>query len=769
MNNQKYLNQKFQLNKNIKLALGFCCLAIVFIILVFGHFFFEYRTLTAHSRVAANPETPPAIPSARTILLQPPSQVVQEDLLLFASLTQEVQEAHQWLKEQLGQTLKINQSWQYIAQGPLKGRESIQVFGSTLDSASQKPISHKFKRTSTVLQVLAPIELTVQMQNICPDPYCFQVRTPFFELSPYLIRGLIGIEDERYLDHSGVDPWALLRALWVDLKAWKMVQGGSTITQQIVKNLYLGLEKTFLRKVREIFYSFYFEWEYSKEEILELYFNEVYWGSLGGVKLKGIVAAAHFYFQKTQQVLNPYEASILVSMLKGPTHYGLRRPWALRSRANLVFGKLKEMNLISAEDQPWSDLQWQQWLERMEQWQQGPRPKALAETLRRQRPSILNPYAEYVMTLGSLLWLERLNSKTSVQERGKELSFKTVIDSLPCRLRDRFVLKAGSAQQQATEATSCPEAFGQYSKWERSLSKALTDEAHQVGSLLKPLIYRGFMQQGTEGTTSDLNESVETAPITLQLTSGPWTPRESSREPLPETITLKEALQGSRNVPIIRRAQQSGFAGLEQFLTPYLPELKKPLAEFPAQLLGSLELPLSRLTAVYEQLLYSECKDLITQKVTNEQSVLVALSNPHLTTLAPAVRGPLADVAFFAKTGTSNFGNDNWLAAFDGELLSILWVGSEQKEQTNSLELSGAWSAFKIYEYFQSFKGAPLRALDCEALRSAVEEEQTLQQPDAEQSTTGAGPASASGGDNFSPAPLIIPQDVIYKDQDDPL
>jgi penicillin-binding protein 1B len=132
------------------------------------------------------------------------------------------------------------------------------------------------------------LKLSELVNNDCERVYCFQHRIDFSKLPVILWKGLLGVEDYRFLDHSGVDPVSILRAIIVDIKEMKLVQGGSTLTQQLVKNLFLTTKKTLDRKFRELFIHLYLESVMEKEEILSAYFNEVFWGTFQGIYIKGV-------------------------------------------------------------------------------------------------------------------------------------------------------------------------------------------------------------------------------------------------------------------------------------------------------------------------------------------------------------------------------------------------------------------------------------------------------------------------------------------------
>ena len=147
--------------------------------------------------------------------------------------------------------------------------------------------SHRTK--SNINFVQKNIQLNYLLENNCVDINCYQSKMLFNRIPSTLWKGLMGIEDYRFLNHFGVDLFSIFRAIIVNLKSMKLKQGGSTITQQLVKNLYLSNEKTFLRKIKEAIISIYLEVNYSKENIIEAYFNEVYWGTFAGIKLKGLM------------------------------------------------------------------------------------------------------------------------------------------------------------------------------------------------------------------------------------------------------------------------------------------------------------------------------------------------------------------------------------------------------------------------------------------------------------------------------------------------
>lgn len=552
------------------------------------------------------------------------------------------------------------------------------------------------------LTVTENLEFELEAVNDCDMVQCYQKRVAFYDIPPALWRGLIGIEDERFLSHKGVDPLALLRAIWVDIKELRLAQGGSTITQQIARNLYLGLEKSFTRKWKEILFSFFMEYQLSKEDILQIYLNEVFWGSLSNVRLKGVYAASVYYFGKKPADITPYEVSILIAMLKGPNYFHpLRNTERLKDRANLLLSKLRQMRLVPQTAQVWSKPQWDQWFNWLKNSQNDHRLLAITQLLKKENSQI-NFYEEYLLVSEAEKILSDIKSKPNL--KNQDMAYKILVEDLSCVY--------GTSAQDGLNP-ECSQAFVYYSKQERDQKQAFQQESHQIGSLLKPLIYRAAMSLG-----KNMSDSISTEPMTLKLKSGSWTPGESSRVDMSvKEMTLREALQKSRNIPVIRLAQELGFEVLENYLYPYIPKLSRPLSQYPAQLLGGIELTLSDLAEIYAKFIKDECQDIISEAIDESTSPLIVLSYPSETSISNAASQEIKEKQFFGKTGTTNNANDNWFTGFDGKHLYILWFGNERTEQNKSLELSGAWYAYRAFEPSILNRGREIQNFDCQLFR----------------------------------------------------
>ena len=169
----------------------------------------------------------------------------------------------------------------------------------------------------------------------------------FNDLPKNLINAVIVTEDKRFFIHPGIDLKGIIRASYVNLKAGRIVQGGSTITQQLAKNLFLTPERSFTRKLHELILSFWLEMRFSKEQLLSIYLNRVYLGS----GTYGVQAASEKYFNKKVEELNLYECALIASLLKAPSKYNpIANEKLSRQRTSKVLENMKKSNLISAKN-----------------------------------------------------------------------------------------------------------------------------------------------------------------------------------------------------------------------------------------------------------------------------------------------------------------------------------------------------------------------------------------------------------------------------------
>lgn len=540
---------------------------------------------------------------------------------------------------------------------------------------SDQDVTKISSRRKGKLNFTQDISFSGQTASSC-EFNCLHIKVNFDELSSLLWKGLVGIEDYRFFDHEGVDYKSILRAVLVDLKAMKIVQGGSTLTQQLVKNLFLTSEKKISRKLKELIYASYIEDKLSKDQIIMLYFNNVYWGSFQGIKLKGVQAASLAYFNKRASDLTSFESIILIGMLKGPYYYSpFKNLDRLKSRIDVVFKRLSQLKLIGAKSK-WSDKQWSNWHRILKVRNEGTSFRSFIQV---KSNSLLNIFEEFALYQS----IAKVKKVMSSGFKGRDIGIKILLHS--------FESKDNKTKD-----------FSFYSKTQRDLKAAISSEHHQVASILKPLIYNYFYINGMSPT-----DLVQTKKITLNLKSGNWSPKDSSRSSK-EYVSLGEALRKSKNIPIVRLSQQAGFEKIQDHLLTYVPRLKLPLKEYPAQILGAVEMSMSEVKEMYKKFLTTNC----IENLHNTKTVDI-LSDSKDSTLRKVATEKFKLLKIFAKTGTSNKAMDNWFIGFDSKELFIIWFGQETDKNNKRLIASGATSSFRVYQDFIFNRGKRINELIC--------------------------------------------------------
>jgi penicillin-binding protein 1B len=537
-------------------------------------------------------------------------------------------------------------------------------------------------------EIQKDFSLPIPAKQDCLELNCLQFKLAFADIPSVIWRSLIGIEDTRFLEHEGVDWKALARALWVDVRLGKMAQGGSTITQQLAKNLFLSQEKSFKRKIKEMIYSFLIELKYSKQEILTAYLNEVFWGSFNGIRIKGVAAASLFYFAKHVQDLSEYESAILISLLKGPYYLSpINHLDRLKNRVSEVFKKLQDDSLMGKSAVSWNDSEYKIFQNNILKNINLALPYAMWTVFEFQIHDTreeINAYQRYLIAAKSYNTLKVLKEKYPQSDFASKIS----------------VIK-----------TNCPEiecaSFFYYSKNQRNRQIAYQEEKHQVGSILKPIVYEALLESGIKW-----NEKVTTDEITLQLRSGAWKPKEVSRTTEAE-MTVSEALQKSRNIPMIRLVERVGFNKIEDILKPRVPGLLLPLNQYPSQLLGAIEKPMIEIEKVFRDFIHRQCFQIRQGGMLLDESTLGQLSSPELTTVRGQASKLTKQHKFFGKTGTSNNGLDSWFVGFDGQNLMIIWVGDESRGEGKNYKHGGAGIAFPIFQDFYLYSGQRIMEFDC--------------------------------------------------------
>ncbi len=516
-----------------------------------------------------------------------------------------------------------------------------------------------------------------------------------------LVETLLAVEDRSYFDHWGVRPLAILRALAVNLRAGETVQGGSTITQQLVKNFFLSNERTLERKGIELVMALILEWRFDKREILEAYLNEVYLGQQGRRAIHGFGLAARYYFNRPLGELSTDQIALLVGMVKGPSYYNPRRhPERARERRDLVLDILAGQGVISTA--------------------RGRQLKARALGVTASPPPAGGRYAGYLDLVREQL--ARDYSEADLRSQGlqifttldpaiQETAEATLARRLDGLEQDRGL--PGESLQGAVVVTHAGSGevlamVGDRRAGRRGFNRAL-NARRPVGSLVKPFIYLAALE---DDPGLALTTPISDAPLRLTLDDGDvWSPQNYDRRHHGE-VTVVDALAHSYNVATARLGLRLGTGAVVDALQRA--GIHRPLPDNPAMLLGSVELTPIEVTRAYQTLAaggfdtplrsiravldadHRRLKryPLRVRQAFDERAVyLVQAAMREVVRRGTAERlQPMLPrgLVVAGKTGTTDDLRDSWFAGFTGERLAVVWVGRDDNRPAGLTGSSGA-------------------------------------------------------------------------------
>ncbi|MGD0490842.1 MAG: penicillin-binding protein 1B [Steroidobacteraceae bacterium] len=521
------------------------------------------------------------------------------------------------------------------------------------------------------------------------------------DVPPLLREGIKLIEDRRFDEHHGVDFYGVLRASWADLRAGRVVQGGSTLTQQLVKNYFLSDEQTFGRKATEAVMAMRLEAHYSKEDILVAYLNEVYLGQDGSRAIHGFGLGSEYYFAKPLDELEPAELALLIGLVKGPSLYDPRRhPERALARRNLVLKEFAEAHLIDAAA-----------AKRATAGPLGLRPPggsyvpAYIDLVRR---DLKRDYAEADLAAAGLSVYTSLDLRA---QAAAERALTQNLQRLDLRAPVRGEHLEGAVIVVEPSSGDVVAVVGGREVDTSGFNRAL-DARRPIGSLVKPAVYLTALETGRYTAAS----LIEDAPIEVKLADGSvWAPQNFERT-VNGQVPLARALAESMNLATVRLGLDVGLpkvaATLERLGLESSPTLN------PSLLLGTVEMSPLEVVQVYTTLadggfrtrlravravLDEHGRPLKTFKVQVEAAAppaavyqldrMLMLVPTHGTARGAAARLPQGLVVA-GKTGTSSDTRDSWFAGFTGNYLSVVWVGYDDNRDTG---LTGAAGALPVW------------------------------------------------------------------------
>jgi penicillin-binding protein 1B len=551
-----------------------------------------------------------------------------------------------------------------------------------------------------------------------------------FDQMPAMIwKAIIAVEDQHFLDHKGLDPRAIARAIWVNVRTRSLAQGGSTITQQLVKNLLSRRTKNIFKKANELFLSLLLELRFEKEQILERYLNEVYLGQVGNLEVHGVAEGAEHFFGKKIEDLNVAEIALMAGLIRGPNYYS---PYHFRERAmerqKLVLKKMIETGLIAEEEAIAARslpirLAPPQYSVTKAPFFTDSVKMELARILRNKLgredagPLGLRVYTTLDLVLNSAAQKTVSDGIRQLQTRYKTTSPKNYAEKLNQNLEGALV----SIDQHSGFIKTV---IGGKNYAESNFNRILNMK-RQVGSTFKPIVYLTAFAQGrdAQGIPFAPGRPAQDASWSwvYDRDQKTWSPRNYDSDFL-GWISLRTALAQSVNTVSARLAAQVGLDAIIE--TGKKLGIESSLPHLPSLALGITELSPIELLKVYATLANRGVQPELTmiRSITlgNGDHYYTATPTPTQV-MEPAPIDLLTDTlqsvftqgtaqsarkmgfnrSAAGKTGTTNNHRDAWFAGYTPEFTTVVWVGMDQtSEKVPPPPLTGANSALPIWVSF---------------------------------------------------------------------
>jgi len=493
------------------------------------------------------------------------------------------------------------------------------------------------------------------------------------QVPPYLPEAVIAIEDRRFYSHFGVDPIGLARAMLTNITSGRLVQGGSTLSQQLAKNLFLKPERTLKRKMQEVVLALWLENNYSKDEIIELYLNRVYFGS----GAYGVDAAARRYYNKTARTLTIAEAAVLAGVLKSPTNYSPKNnPDRAETRAQVVLMAMHREGFITEAEAANALAS----------------PAAISAA--RQTRGAEHYVADYALSevkriLGEIdgdLVVDT-TIDLSLQKTGEEV----IRQSLDTAGKKRGVTQGALV---AIDGNGRIKALVGGRDYGKSQFNRAVSAKRQPGSSFKPFVYLAALEQGFTPNTARLD-----APIRI----GKWTPINYDRK-YRGKVTLTTALAKSLNTVAATTAHTIGPANVVK--TAQRLGITSKMRAHPSIALGTSEVTPLELTAAYVPFSnggYGILPHLVRRITTKSGEVLYerdgsgpgrVIQGKHLgmmnhmlaqaLTVGTGRKAQLKDRPAAGKTGTTQNLRDAWFVGYTGHLTAGIWYGNDDGKPSKS-------------------------------------------------------------------------------------
>jgi 1A family penicillin-binding protein len=531
---------------------------------------------------------------------------------------------------------------------------------------------------------------------------------PLSRMPRGVIDTLLAVEDRRFYTHHGIDPIAVGRALWANVMQGGVVQGGSTITQQLAKNLFYSPQRTMGRKLKESVAALVLEWKYRKDEILESYLNEIYLGQAGSVAIYGVGEAAHRYFGKTLEELTVEEVALIIGLIKGPNTYApTKNLESATHRRDVVLRRLREEGQLTEDA-------WRQAVNR-------PVTVMLSQDVMTDAPYFIDYLLRQVEESTGMGIPEGARIYSTLDPFIQELATDSLHKGLADLETAHPELTAGDRPLQGAAVVLAAKtghvlAMVGGREYRTSQFNRAVQAHRQAGSLIKPFVYlAAFEASRDQGRTSHTAATLLLdEPVTFDSGNGPWSPQNYDRQ-FHGQVSVRNALEHSYNVPAVRIAHEIGLPALRTTLQGF--GLGAQWAENLSIALGSTSVSLLNITSAYGGLanagvltrplamfkLVSESGDVLWTFSPDRHQAVSPQAAYLMTSLlkgvvdrgtgakarALGVEGPVA-----GKTGTTDGYRDAWFIGYTPDVVIGVWVGFDDERP---VKLSGSQAALPIW------------------------------------------------------------------------
>jgi len=544
------------------------------------------------------------------------------------------------------------------------------------------------------------------------------------DVSPLLLRAIIDVEDQRFYDHYGVDVMGISRAMVVNLREGRLVQGGSTLTQQLMKNLFLTSERSIERKLREALMAVIVEYRFSKSEIFERYINEIYLGQRGARGIFGVWEASQHYFSKEPHELSIGEMAMLAGLISGPNRYTpLRHPERAKKRRDFALARMLEQGDITQEQYETAVL------EPLVTRSTAQTTAAAPYFVDFVRKELARGYPADVLTS------EGLTIHTTLDPQLQRIAAESVRDGLAA-LEKRFPRLRSETPRDQLQAcliaiqpqTGAIRAMMGGRGYESTQFNRCIQARRQPGSVFKPFVFIAAFEQTRNAAQPILPTTrIEDAPFEWFYENKSWRPANYGKK-YHGNVSAREALERSLNAATTRLAHEVGLGPIIDVARRM--GIESPIPAYPSIILGTSEVSPFEIAGAFSVLANSglratplsirEVFDRHGQRIDRRPVEIVQAIAPETAYLVTRIMEGVLDrgtaqrargMGFTrpaaGKTGTTDDYRDAWFVGFTPNLLAVVWVGFDHRTDLN---LAGSEAALPIWTEFMKRATAPLPA-----------------------------------------------------------